>query len=512
MRTRLSTVTAWCGLVLASCAGRVGAQDTGSAPPAAAEVSGAQIEVTLTTEWRDPLAELGHGRQILQVVPMPEDFHVYGQTYDFGSWSGTSYAGLTDLPVGYWVYVYPNWYILGEVVAQSFEQPLQPGSNAWPDWHAMQATGAPNTFYHGDYMSAWASLSPDDQAEWLDLTYGEAVAATAILVFESYNPGAIQCVRIWDAAGNEQVVWQNSQFAPSVPQAYPAEFYHYPVEATEAIDVRSAPYGAATSVTARLIPVPAGASVSRVRIELNSPAVSGWNEIDAVGLLAVDGQIRWATGAEASSSFADWEQASAAPVSDPSTAVVYGSDSWAASQATGAPNTLHPGDYSTAWASRTQDDQAEWLELDYSGAPASPVAVLVHETYNPGALRKVTGWTAYGNEEVTLWEGVDPTSPQSASGVSIIPLPAGVGQLVRVRLHLDSPAVPGWNEIDAVGLLDAAGQTHWATGATASSSYAERYSEGGAIYYLESEALRSGESSGAAPATIIIRPEEELPR
>jgi len=43
----------------------------------------------------------------------------------------------------------------------------------------------------------------------------------------------------------------------------------------------------------------------------------------------------------------------------------------------------------------------------------------------------------------------------------------------RAKIFLDSPAVPGWNEIDAVGLLDEFGITHWATGAQASSTYAE---------------------------------------
>ena len=33
----------------------------------------------------------------------------------------------------------------------------------------------------------------------------------------------------------------------------------------------------------------------------------------------------------------------------------------------------------------------------------------------------------------------------------------------RVKIYLDSPSVPGWNEIDAVGLRDKAKKTHWAT-------------------------------------------------
>jgi len=40
-----------------------------------------------------------------------------------------------------------------------------------------------------------------------------------------------------------------------------------------------------------------------------------------------------------------------------------------------------------------------------------------------------------------------------------------------VKLALASAAVPGWNEIDAVGILDSQGKVHWAKAATGSSSY-----------------------------------------
>jgi hypothetical protein len=45
-----------------------------------------------------------------------------------------------------------------------------------------------------------------------------------------------------------------------------------------------------------------------------------------------------------------------------------------------------------------------------------------------------------------------------------------------VRLYLDSPRVRSWNEIDAVGLVDQSGATHWATEVRASTTYASRNS------------------------------------
>jgi hypothetical protein len=42
-----------------------------------------------------------------------------------------------------------------------------------------------------------------------------------------------------------------------------------------------------------------------------------------------------------------------------------------------------------------------------------------------------------------------------------------------VKIYLASKDVPGWNEIDAVGLRDASQRTQWAVAAKASSTYAQ---------------------------------------
>jgi hypothetical protein len=144
---------------------------------------------------------------------------------------------------------------------------------------------------------------------------------------------------------------------------------------------------------------------------------------------------------------------------------------WGPEQATGAPDTWpNAGDLGTAWASQTQDGQREWLELTYD-APVRPLAVTVYETYNPGAVDRITGFDAPGNE-IELWSGSDPIPAGREKGIAVIPVQP-VFDLTRIRVYLDSPKVQGWNEIDAVGLLDAAGTTHWAKSATASSTYAD---------------------------------------
>jgi beta-lactamase regulating signal transducer with metallopeptidase domain len=143
---------------------------------------------------------------------------------------------------------------------------------------------------------------------------------------------------------------------------------------------------------------------------------------------------------------------------------------WGPEQATGAPDTDEAGDIQTAWASRTPDEQDEWLLLEYA-EPVVPKEVHVYETYNPGALYKVTAFNLDGTE-VEIWQGQDPTPVGSDSGISKVRVKAPF-KTNRIKIYLASKAVPGWNEIDAVGIVDVAGKTNWARSADASSTYAE---------------------------------------
>lgn len=144
---------------------------------------------------------------------------------------------------------------------------------------------------------------------------------------------------------------------------------------------------------------------------------------------------------------------------------------WGPEQATGAPNSPTTlGDHQTAWASLSEDDQDESLVLSYD-KPIIATAIVVYESYNPGALVEIDAIT--GEKTVIIWQGVDPVQYVPDKGyVAMIKFAKHI-TLSEIRLSLESMAVSGWNEIDAVGLVDQNGDTHWATGAKASSSYAE---------------------------------------
>jgi hypothetical protein len=141
---------------------------------------------------------------------------------------------------------------------------------------------------------------------------------------------------------------------------------------------------------------------------------------------------------------------------------------WSPRQATGAPDTTTAADNRTAWAANTSSNSVEWLELTY-GKAIVPKEVHVHETYNPGALFKVTAFDPAGRE-VIAWEGSDPTPAGSGLGMSKVATSVNFATN-RIRVYVDSRIVTGWNEIDAVALVGPDGKEIWAERARASSGY-----------------------------------------
>ena len=95
---------------------------------------------------------------------------------------------------------------------------------------------------------------------------------------------------------------------------------------------------------------------------------------------------------------------------------------------------------------------AACLRANRAGKDAITVAGLVHP-------RTILGTDAAGQE---VNSGPAPTR-RRPGGIRESPAIAihPDFDLTRIRVYVDSPKVPGWNEIDAVGLLDDNGVTHW---------------------------------------------------
>lgn len=139
---------------------------------------------------------------------------------------------------------------------------------------------------------------------------------------------------------------------------------------------------------------------------------------------------------------------------------------WSAKQATGAPDTILHGDFSTAWAPKREEMGEVTLDLSYAQAVRVD-GVSLHETFNPGAVARILAWTPEGTWEL-LWEG---TGARADVPVWFAPsVRATTYRTARIRVILDTDRVPGWNEIDAVELIGD-GIRQWANEATASSEY-----------------------------------------
>ena len=98
---------------LVTKAARLAGQGGGLEAP---EVNG---PVTRPTEIESGAARIKAGvdgkyRRLLKKIEVRDDFRRFKGFHDYGYWDGTEYAGNTDLLPGFWVYVYPHWYIWGE--------------------------------------------------------------------------------------------------------------------------------------------------------------------------------------------------------------------------------------------------------------------------------------------------------------------------------------------------------------------------------------------------------------
>lgn len=133
----------------------------------------------------------------------------------------------------------------------------------------------------------------------------------------------------------------------------------------------------------------------------------------------------------------------------------YGSDSWSANQATGAPDTSPDcGDIATAWASESSTGE-DWLEVRFDQA-VIPTKVEVYETYNPGAVVLIE----VANSQSGYREAIYTATPE-AFDEEYCPLVLAInigGEIVitepvdTVTVYIDQREHTGWNEIDAVGL------------------------------------------------------------
>jgi hypothetical protein len=129
----------------------------------------------------------------------------------------------------------------------------------------------------------------------------------------------------------------------------------------------------------------------------------------------------------------------------------YGEENNSALQATGPSDTAVAGDLPTAWAASEPDAGVETLELTYA-VPVRPAGIAIVESYNPGAITMIEAYDIENDEWVAIYEGE--AGPAEETYRIFIPELTPVEFVTdQIRLTLDTAAVSGWNEIDAVQLF-----------------------------------------------------------
>ena len=125
------------------------------------------------------------------------------------------------------------------------------------------------------------------------------------------------------------------------------------------------------------------------------------------------------------------------------------SDGWATCKALGVFD-VYPNydDAPNAWASVEGDNQREFMELGFA-TPQDVESVFIYETYSPGAIDTVYLRNAVTAAWVKVWEGTAAAGPEEAT-IFTIQIPKTAYMVDAIRIAINSPAVAGWNEIDAV--------------------------------------------------------------
>lgn len=123
-------------------------------------------------------------------------------------------------------------------------------------WSPEQMIGEPNVKKYGDNGSAWASKEQDKGEEWVKLSFAKEVNATEVRIKETFNPGAITKIELFDNKKKSYVVYESKASKKDASMQYLVAKFD------------KTPYKTKT-----------------VKITLDSPSVSGWNEIDAVQLV-----------------------------------------------------------------------------------------------------------------------------------------------------------------------------------------------------------------------------------
>ncbi|MGM0576186.1 MAG: hypothetical protein ACQEXJ_10700 [Myxococcota bacterium] len=365
------------------------------------------------------------------------------------------------------------------------------GEECWPPVDAADfvkrwpghASGPPSYYPKAGVWAArmeyaWSPSIAAERRAWLEVSFADDLPpAQAVRIFEMKGTGSVVEVEGVSPDGTREVLWRG----PAVDDAPEPDVLEVDVSPPRRLSrVRVHVATGEEARDPRMTYLDTVALVATEPVTDEADATKGrytrryaiWYGVVSV-LLAIGLGIAWLAHSAKDSEQAPSEPAAAAGGEAVATRVrmtpealenmdvvwaseavgassQYGTDGWQPSQATGAPD-LWPtmADDRRAWASEEADAGEEWLAVRLS-EPTKATNVFVVESFNPGAVVRVEA--GEGPDREVLWQGeAAPVTDEQPSILRIdLPQPR---VLETLRVVLDSDAVEGWNEIDAVGIV-----------------------------------------------------------
>lgn len=125
---------------------------------------------------------------------------------------------------------------------------------------------------------------------------------------------------------------------------------------------------------------------------------------------------------------------------------------WAACNIIGPPNVPGgTGDHGNAWSPSTSSTQREFIVVGFAD-PISIDAIHIHETFFPGAVDTVYVRNQYTAQWEMVWYGTASYYTDGTSRINTITFPMTNYPVDLVRIAMNSPAVAGYNQIDAISI------------------------------------------------------------
>lgn len=128
----------------------------------------------------------------------------------------------------------------------------------------------------------------------------------------------------------------------------------------------------------------------------------------------------------------------------------YGDSAWSAMMATGAPDVTTCGDNGNAWA--TKDAGSKGYLDAYFEVPVKASQLWIYQSYNPGAITKVTVHTGDAKKGKVVYTA-KPVIGGKCPATLKITLKKVPFAVEIVRIYVDQKLSRSWAEIDAVRLI-----------------------------------------------------------